>query len=241
MSHGDEWTNLIESLAIAEKAAVVDLIKCLRTPCQESLLADSTLVTPLFAAEFKNRLLTQHVFVGTPLLDVTFERAFVAAMEAAGFGLGEVSGATGRFWDFKLGGQRYSLKSSKAKNLSRSKAGISKLTEAAWIQDCRTATKRRAKTCELFENYLQNVERLIQLRYFEADSRYELVEIPVHLFRAVSDVPVSAFRPDGPAIGIPVGQDPPDFTLVLDRSDAKITLRNIQLAKCIVHGTWKVG
>jgi hypothetical protein len=199
------------------------------------------LVTPSFAAEFKNRLLTQHVFVGTPLLDLTFERAFVAAMGTAGLELGRSSGATGRFWDMELGGQRFSLKSSKAKSLSTSKVGISKLTEAAWIQDCRSAAKRWAKTRELFETYLQHVDRLIQLRYFEADSRYELVEIPLALFRAVLEVPISAFRADGPAIGIPVGQDPPDFTLVLDRSDAKVTLRNIQLAKCMVHATWKIG
>lgn len=216
-------------------------MRCLRTPCDEWLNPGSTLVTPLFAIEFRNRLLTQHVFVGTPLLDLMFEGAFVAAVRAAGLELGECSGTTGRFWDFEAGGEKFSLKSSKAKGLSPSKAGIGKLTEAAWIQDCRTAAKRRAKTRELFEAYLSAVDRLVQLRYFEAESRYELIEIPLEMIREVLKVPVSAFRADGPTIGIPVGQQPPDFTLVLDRSDAKVTLRNIQLAKCIVHARWTIG
>jgi DNA (cytosine-5)-methyltransferase 1 len=41
-------------------------------------------------------------------------------------------------------------------------------------------------------------------------------------------------------INIPVGANPPDFTLKLDRSDAKITIANINKAKCKVHGTWKI-
>jgi hypothetical protein len=182
----------------------------------------------------------QHLFVGTPLLDVTFENAFVAAMQIAGHNPGRSSGSTGRFWDVELGGTKFSLKSTAAQKLSRDHATISKLTEAAWIQDCRTAAKRRQEAQSLFEMYLSSVDRLIQLRYFRRDGRYELVEIPLGLFRGVLAVPASAFRADGPVIGIPVGQQPPDFTLVLDRSDAKITLHNIRLDRCIVHAVWTV-
>jgi hypothetical protein len=46
---------------------------------------------------------------------------------------------------------------------------------------------------------------------------------------------------DGPSIQIPVGQDPPDFTLKLDRSDSKITLANILKQNCVVHASWKIG
>ncbi len=31
-----------------------------------------------------------------------------------------------------------------------------------------------------------------------------------------------------------------DFTLKLDRSDAKITIANIRKALCMVHGTWSL-
>ena len=58
---------------------------------------------------------------------------------------------------------RLSLKSTAAKNLSRTKLIISKLTEASWIQDARTSSFRRQKTLELFQEYKQEVDSIIML------------------------------------------------------------------------------
>jgi hypothetical protein len=69
---------------------------------------------------------------------------------------------------------------------------------------------------------------------------YELVEVPVSLFSQVLEVSRKHFSADGPMINIPVGKDPPDFTLKLDRSDAKITIANINKGLCLVHGTWQL-
>jgi hypothetical protein len=41
------------------------------------------------------------------------------------------------------------------------------------------------------------------------------------------NVGLKHFSADGPTINIAVGKNPPDFTLKPDRSDAKITLANI--------------
>ncbi len=117
---------------------------------------------------------------------------------------------------------------------------ISKLTEAAWIQDCRTAAKRRENTHQLFQEYCNEVDAIVQLRYFQALRRYELVEIPASLFSQVLHLGKVHFAADGPTINIPIGKDPPDFTLKLDRSDAKITLANINKDLCLVHGTWQL-
>jgi hypothetical protein len=236
----DPWLEKISNATPVERSAVDRLLACLRAPVDETINPNSDIATPAFAAEFKGRLLTQHLFVGTPLLDLTFERAFRESMATAGFSLGEHQGNTARFWDCQIGGQRFSLKSTQAKSLSPAKATISKLTEAAWIQDCRTAAKRREKTLALFSEYLSSVDRLIQIRYFESTRTYELLEIPMPLFVAIKKVPQTCYRADGPTIGIPVGQIPPDFTLVLDRSDAKVTIRNVLVEKCIVHARWKL-
>jgi hypothetical protein len=67
-----------------------------------------------------------------------------------------------------------------------------------------------------------------------------MVEIPVSLFKQVSNLKKESFEADGPTINIPVGKIPPDFTLKLDRSDAKITVANIAKALCIVHGVWRL-
>ncbi|MDA3874827.1 MAG: hypothetical protein PF795_12815, partial [Kiritimatiellae bacterium] len=126
----------------------------------------------------------------------------------------------------------------KAKSLQNDSLHISKLTEAAWIQDCRTATSRQRRTLELFKVYTSEVDSIFQFRYFSDRNYYELVEIPVGLMEGIQQVPRKYFSTDGPSIQIPVGQDPPDFTLKLDRSDSKITLAKILKKNCIVHASW---
>jgi hypothetical protein len=91
-----------------------------------------------------------------------------------------------------------------------------------------------------FGNYCSEVDGIVQLRYFQSLQLYELVEIPVSLFSQILEVGRTHFSADGPTINIPVGKDPPDFTLKLDRSDAKITIANINKHLCLVHGTWQL-
>ncbi|MEX2577798.1 MAG: hypothetical protein WD342_01970 [Verrucomicrobiales bacterium] len=221
----------------AESRRVAELVSALRTEVEATISPDSPLMSETFVDEFQSRLLTQHVFIGTPLFQEGFDRAIIASAAAAGFDVAEAPGGQ-RFWDLSLNGRKVSLKSSKAKNLMPHKLHISKLTEAAWIQDCRTAAKRQRATLNLFETYCSEVDEILQLRYFARSATYELVGVPVRLLEQILDLPTSEFQADGPTINIPVGKTPPDFTLKIDRSDAKITLANILKANCIVHGAW---
>ena len=145
-----------------------------------------------------------------------------------------------RFWDVEIDGRKISLKSTAQKGLKVKTLHISKLCEAAWIQDMRGAAQREGATKNLFAEYTTAVDSIIQLRLFKAKAFYELVKIPSTLLAQVASVPRAEFAPDGPSIGIPVGQDPPDFTLKLDRSDAKVTLANINKEVCSVLGTWQL-
>jgi len=71
------------------------------------------------------------------------------------------------------------------------------------------------KNCHKIDpNYRYPLKRsyasaIIQLRYFRALHRYELVEVPVTLFSQVHDVGVKHFNADGPTINIPIGKSPP--------------------------------
>jgi hypothetical protein len=200
---------------------------------------DSPLNSMEFESEFRSKLLTHHCFMGSPLFQESFDSAFISACSHAGHIVSRAPDGR-RFWDVMIDGRRISLKSTKAKNLREGILHISKLTEAAWIQDCRTAAKRREFTFKLFREYNAEVDAIIQLRYFLSSRRYELVEIPVSLFSQVFMVDKSHFSSDGPTINIPIGKQPPDFTLKLDRSDAKITLANINKSLCLIHGTWEL-
>jgi hypothetical protein len=240
MSDLGDFKSLIASLNASERKRVAELIASLRTPIEENILSCSDTCTGAFLDEFRSHLLMNHVLLESPMYQDTFDRAFIASMEAAGRRVTRAADGQ-RFWDVAVDGQRVSLKSTAEKNLAMDRLKISKLTEAAWIQDCRMAGQRRDHTVELFRRYNEMVHRIFQLRYFRKTGLYELVEIPVSLFDDIFAAGVDAFKSDGPSIGIPVGKDPPNFILKLDRSDAKITLNSIRKEACVVHGQWRVG
>ena len=225
------------SVTAAEERRLREFISALRTNCVADMHPESDLNSELFESEFRSKLLTHHCFMGSPLFQESFDSAFIAACSHAGHKVEEAADGQ-RFWDVMIDGRRISLKSSKAKSLRKDTLHISKLTEAAWIQDCRTAAKRQEHTLRLFKDYCDEVDAIVQLRYFNQLHLYELVEIPVSLFSQIFDFGKKHFAADGPTINIPVGKNPPDFTLKLDRSDAKITIAKINKLLCLVHGKW---
>ena len=124
--------------------------------------------------------------------------------------------------------------------LSKSTGKISKLTEAAWVQDARTPRDRSNRLKELFANYQEAVDSIIYLRAFRKDGtvrRYQLIEIPTTLFDSVQHTPIEPFRSDQPAIPC-LDDDKTVATVKVDRSDAKIMVRRIQLSSCIIHAEW---
>lgn len=222
----------------AESRRLSELLQALRTKIVSRIFTKSAIFSDLFMDEFQSRLLAQHVFMGNVLFQESFDAAFIESAKVSGHYV-ENAPKGQRFWDVAIDGKRISLKSTKAKALRDETLHISKLTEAAWIQDCRSAKARREKTISLFSDYISMVDTIYQLRYFSNTHRYELVEIPVVLFSEIMGLPEKVFCADGPSINIPIGAVPPYFTLKLDRSDAKITLANILKANCIVHAIWE--
>lgn len=208
-------------------------------PSDHGSAAPLAFLTPGFEKEFRTTLLIHHYFLRAPLATNSFEAAFLRAGLAAGHDIRKAPDGQ-RFWDVEVDGLRISLKSTAAANLRVGSLHISKLCEAAWIQDARSASHRECKTKRLFEEYTNVVHAIIQLRLFKSKAFYEMVSIPTSVLAQVADTPRTAFAPEGPSIGIPVGQDPPDFTLKLDRSDAKVTLANIDKRVCPLVGTWQL-
>ena len=198
--------------------------------------------------------LTISVHHGTttePLGLVSFEVAFRNACEAVGWTVDEPGSATQRFVDMTVqtddGEERkLSLKSTAAQRLSETTAHISKLTEAAWIQDVRSAKARRDHTLDLFRQYRSAVDAIIILRAFRPDraavpTKYQLLEIPTGIFASLEDAPLDAFAADGPTIDCTYQGDPAAARVSLDRSDAKITVKQIKLSACTIHTEWRMA
>ena len=176
-----------------------------------------------------------------------FETVFRNACEHVRWSVDTRSSMTQRFVDLSvqpsLGrSRRLSLKSTAAKTMSKTTLHISKLTEAAWIQDARTAKARREHTLELFRQYNRAVTQIIMLRAFrkgggEIPSQYQLVEIPVRIFDSIQEAPLRAFERDAPLIECHFGGRVA-AVVAIDRSDAKITVRRVQISACTVHAEW---
>ena len=201
--------------------------------------------------EYFGLMISAHHGITTEALGLTsFETAFRNTCEAVDWALDPPGSATQRFVDLTVEAsdgleRRLSLKSTAAQRLSDTTAHISKLTEAAWIQDVRSARTRREHTLELFEEYCTAVDAIVMLRAFRVDRttmphRYQLIEIPTAIFESLADAPQSAFEADGPTIDCAYGGNPAAARVSLDRSDAKITVKQIQLSECDIHAEWEL-
>lgn len=201
--------------------------------------------------EYFGLMISAHHGITTEALGLTsFESAFRNTCEAVDWALDPPGSATQRFVDLTVEAsdgleRRLSLKSTAAQRLSERTAHISKLTEAAWIQDVRSARTRREHTLELFEEYCAAVDAIVMLRAFRVDRttmphRYQLIEIPTAIFESLADAPQSAFDADGPTIDCAYGGNPAAARVSLDRSDAKITVKQIQLSVCDIHAEWEL-
>lgn len=126
--------------------------------------------------------------------------------------------------------------------MTRQTVHISKLTEAAWIQDARRARDRKPLTVQLFDDYRAATSSILMLRAFRSSSppmlEYQLLEIPTEIFARVAGVSTLDFQ--GGTVPVRGLTGEVDFKIRLDRSDAKITLTGIRLGVCTVHGSWKL-
>jgi Type II site-specific deoxyribonuclease len=193
---------------------------------------------------------SHHGTTTEPLKTEGFEVGFRNACEGVEWEISPPGSATRRFVDVDVAAddgvlRRLSLKTTAARKLSESSLHISKLTEAAWIQDMRSTAHRRDRTVELFREYRAAVDAIVVLRAFRVrdealPARYQLVEIPSEIFASIEAAPLAAFAADGPTIDCAYGGNPRAARVLLDRSDAKITVKQIQLSACTVHAVWEL-
>lgn len=236
-------TEKIERLSPPEHQVVEEFVDALLVPVEVERASDTWLSDETWRVAFLARLRAHHALNREPLGTLAFESAFNAACAAAGWDVAPATVATHRFFDTvvtvsRQPPRRISLKASAAKSIRRDWIHISKLTEAAWIQDARTQTGRHEKLLELFSDYRDATDSIMMLRCFSPSSSpsYELVEIPTTLFADVGNLSIGEAQLA--TIPIPPNADPPIFQIRVDRSDAKITLTRITISACTIHGRW---
>ncbi|MCY4086438.1 MAG: hypothetical protein OXG37_06025 [Actinomycetia bacterium] len=239
-----ELKEKLDQLSPVKVAFVARVVDSLSNPPVPDIQHRGTWITvsPEWMEYFSLSLSVHHSSTTEPMKEEAFETAFRNACIEAGWAINPRGSATQRFVDLEVrtgDGQlrRVSLKSTAAKRLSKTSAHISKLTEAAWVQDKRTAKGRRDGMRQLIREYQDAVDSIVMLRAFREEPRYQLLEIPASIFDSARDAPLEIYRPEAPVIPCMVGGSPA-AEISIDRSDAKITIKKIQLSACVVHAEW---
>ncbi len=245
----DELKATLDSFSSAKIEFVVRAVESLANPPSAEVRPGTWLTDhPDWIEYFGLALSVHHGATTEPLGLTSFEAVFRNACEHLQWAVDPPGSKTQRFVDLSvraghIADKRLSLKSTAAQRLSRRTLHISKLTEAAWVQDERTARGRRQKTLATFRQYQQAVTDIVMLRAFrdapdKAPSLYQLVEIPASIFDSIQREALSIFERDAPVIPCRVGGEVV-AAVAIDRSDAKITVRQIQLSACTVHAEWR--
>lgn len=237
----------LDEFSPAKIRFVSDMVDSLANPPRASIQRQGTWITssPEWIEYFGLSLSVHHGGTEEPLGKTGFENVFRNACQSVKWGVEGLRSPTRRFVDVEVTAgtdrkRRLSLKSTAAVNISETSAHISKLTEAAWIQDARTAKDRRIRMRDLFRDYRKAVDAIVMLRAFRRGgmpNRYQLLEIPTTLFGSIQNAPLEEFRSDAPRVECQFGGKTAAVVAV-DRSDAKITVRNILLSACVVHAEW---
>ena len=248
----DELKATLDTFSPVKIEFVVRVMESLANPPNSTIKQRGTWLTgsPEWIEYFGLALSVHHSATAEPLGLTAFEAVFRNACDHLGWPTDPPGSRTRRFVDLTVRParepeRRLSLKSTAAKRLSNTSLHISKLTEAAWVQDARTARVRRSRTQALFRQYQSAVTHIVMLRAFresqdEVPSRYQLVEIPAGIFDSVQSAPLSVFERDAPLIECESGGNKV-AVVAIDRSDAKITVRRVQLSACTVHAEWNRG
>lgn len=245
----DEIKSKLDSLSPVKVSFVAKVIEALSNPPALDIRADGTWLTenPEWTEYFGLALSVHHGATIEPLRLASFETVFRNACRHLGWKVTPPGSQTLRFVDMTVNPSygaelRLSLKSTAAKSLSKTSLHISKLTEAAWIQDARKASQRRDETINLFRAYRKAVSHIIMLRAFRDDHEAppylcQLVEIPAIIFDFIEHASIEAFAAEGARVPCMIDSNRV-ATVALDRFDAKITESSISLSACIVLAKW---
>ena len=248
----DELKATLDTFSPVKIEFVARVMESLANPPNSTIKQHGTWLTgsPEWIEYFGLALSVHHSATAEPLGLTAFEAVFRNACDHLGWPTDPPGSRTRRFVDLTVRPtgkpeRRLSLKSTAAQRLSNTTLHISKLTEAAWVQDARTARDRKSRTQALFRQYQSAVTHIVMLRAFresqdDVPSRYQLVEIPANIFDSVQRAPLSVFERDAPLIECEIGGNQV-AVVAIDRSDAKITVRRVRLSACTVHAEWSRG
>ena len=199
-----------------------------------------------FSENFGARLLVYHAFHEQKMTKKTFEFAMKRASLDTGKNAEITTSQTNPGEDIIIDGVRFSLKTEGAKSMSKSKITISKLMEARWIRECESKADFCRQSKHKILPHLESYSRILSLRAFDPEGgafAYELVEIPLSLLNRVGKLSPDDFSEKSKSGGsrATISENGKNlFSLTLDGSVEKVTISNLLVSECQIHGRWEV-
>lgn len=215
---------------------------------REEIATDTDIAIPAFAINFRQRLKIHHATHEEAFKKKTFEFAFKASSIAAGKTAEMDSNDSSPGYDVIVNGEKFSLKTEAGRSISPTHLTISKLMEARWIRDCDTGEDFQRGMAHLMRHFTK-YDRVIMLRAIKVSTpfdgmRYQLLEIPMDVLRAVGQLQPSDFREKGATSGGSSAKvminGRQAFRLTLDGSVEKITVSRLDVSMCRTHANWIV-
>lgn len=243
----DRLVKAAQSLDEAQIELLGEMAEAFRWDVSTWYNPNSDLVHNGFGESLLNRLRLHHATSEEKFNKTSFEFAFKAAARFAGRNALKTTSSTFQGADVVVDGVRWSLKTEGAANMSTSAITISKFSEARWIRDCTNEVDFAWETAARIGKHLSEYDRVITLRGRYVNNNqavlYDLVEIPHEMLQSATTLDAAAFSPRtsaGSSTAQVFWRNHHAFTVVLDGSVEKVTLRNIQVSQCLSHARWTV-
>lgn len=250
----EELKRKLDNLDDARVELMADIINALNDDVDQTVNAQSQLVTERFADVFAARLLIHHAITDSAMAKRRFEYSLHRTANDVGYQSNLARSDTNPGKDIEINGEDFSLKTEGSKSISEDKIFISKLQEAKWM-DSFDSKEGYARGVERnIGSHLDRYERILILRSFDDGDRslfqkngfrrYDLIEIPVDLLKRVTEVPANEYSDlteKGTSHATVYSRD--GRTLVelnLDGSDAKAQIRKLSVEACFTHARWIV-
>jgi hypothetical protein len=237
---------ILSDLSESQIKLLAETADAFRGDVQSDINSSSDLCSPRFVKDFQNRLVLYHALNEDVLKKKTFEFAFAQAARAAGRSASVATNSTQPAQDVVVDGTNFSLKTEASASIREQRIKISKLMEARWIRECTTGHDFLEHVFSRVIPHLRNYQRIVMLRAFRRPGslvEYHLLEIPHNLLLRAQSLTASDFTPrtdNGSSSAEVKDGSRLIFTLRFDGSVEKVTVENLEEARCIRHATWKI-
>lgn len=232
------------------RAKTIEVLQDKDRPAAVCIVHSDELIDNEMAQSMAERIDLYHIATGDVMNKRAFEYGFVNAAQQSGHNAQEVDSRTNPGTDVFFDSWDLSLKTESRQRINDDRMVVSKLMQSTDIRNKIKSPQDAVDFVPEILDHLARYNKIIMLRAFrdEIDEtneevRYEMLEIPKRmLIRGLKSLEKEDFSEPtstgSTTAKVRNSQGDVIFTLALDGSAGKVTLREVSTKKCKPHATW---